>query len=238
MNGFDASSPYAAKAIEYLIALAFLVLFIPFWQYVTPAVARARQAVRAQTASPRPRGWFDIPDPLWLHPGHAWVRDGSEAVVTVGYDDFARAVIGDAAAIETPPVWAPIQQGAPAFTVRTESGPVQILSPLDGVVVGVNEAARQTPAGFAHDPYRSGWILKVLPTRWDSNVKQLVRGEAARRFLDDAGERLQSVVAPGLGAVLADGGAPVHGIARDLEPESFRKVVHEFFLNDSVPKGR
>lgn len=238
MNGFDVSSPYAAKAFEYLIAVAFLVLFIPFWRYVAPAAVEARRAVRAQAPAARPRGWFDIPDPLWLHPGHAWVRDGAEAVVTVGYDDFARAVIGDPAAIETPPIWAPVHQGAPAFTVATDAGTIRILSPVDGVVVGVNDEARRAPGGVSHDPYRSGWVLKVLPTRWESNVKQLVRGEAARRFLDDAGERLQSVVAPELGAVLADGGAPVHGIARDLEPEAFRRVADEFFLNDSVPKGR
>jgi hypothetical protein len=36
-------------------------------------------------------------------------------------------------------------------------------------------------------------------------------------------------VSPQLGAVLQDGGAPVHGIARELEPDRWDELCREYF---------
>src|SRR5512137_1603322 len=94
------SELHVAKAIEYLLAVGYLAMFVPFWRYTArlaaaPAEAEDRAAVPAvavpaSAAVPRPEpvGWFHVPEGLGLHPGHAWAKAAGGGEVLVGADDF------------------------------------------------------------------------------------------------------------------------------------------------------
>src|SRR5215831_8329759 len=85
-------SPFQAKVVEYLIAVAYLVLFVPFWRYLSGprAVATRTARVRRPITDAVPEGgWFAVPDGMSFHPGHAWLQADGDGVVTVGADEFA-----------------------------------------------------------------------------------------------------------------------------------------------------
>jgi len=216
MDGHELLSPHATKAIEYLIAITYLVLFIPFWRFVNEAAP-----ARAFNFS-----WFHAPEDVYLHPGHAWARTHGGAVA-VGLDDFAHKLIGPLEAFQPPELGAPVRQGQKAFTVLAGGKSLDVLSPVDGNVVAVNEAARVHPGETVRDPYGAGWMVKVEPRWLTANLKNLFSGEAARRFLESAAEKLAAKMTPELGLVLQDGGAPVHGIARELDPEHWDDLVRK-----------
>ena len=104
-----------------------------------------------------------------------------------------------------------------------------MLSPVDGTVVAVNPALKDGAAALA-DPYRAGWLFKVKPTRLAANLRQLHATATARRMLEGAEEALLGRMEPSVGAVLQDGGTPVHGIARALAGEGWEALAREFFL--------
>jgi hypothetical protein len=52
----------------------------------------------------------------------------------------------------------------------------------------------------------------------------------ARRFMSEAEASLSMRLAPELGAVLQDGGVPVHGIARALAGDEWDETARQFFL--------
>ncbi len=228
-------SIYPAKLMEYGLAIAYLLLFIPFWSYVqsgrrAPAHARlaARPAVPARAAGavalrPAAAGWFHVPAEVHLHPGHTWARLEPDGMVSIGLDDFAHKLVGPAS-VSLPAVGARVSQGEPAVRVGDEVKKVALVAPIDGTVVAVNGAPS------AEDPYGAGWLLKVKAPRLASNLRQLRSGGAARRLLEEAAEELAARVSPELGAVLQDGGAPVSGIARELAGERWDGVARTFFL--------
>jgi glycine cleavage system H protein len=221
----------AAKAIEYMLALAFLVLFVPFWRYTVPrAAAPAPAPARMPAPAPRlaPSGWFHVPDGLGLHPGHAWAKALGAGDVLVGADDFARAVIGRLEDVELPEPGTIVRQGEPAFTLRGAAGPVPMISPVDGLVVATNPKARAGAVDL--DPYGDGWLLRVHAPQFARNARGLLSGSAARSFLEDVAKRLRATLAPDLGPALADGGVPVDGIAREVGPEAWRRIAKEFFF--------
>lgn len=237
---FDLLSIYPAKLMEYGLGVGYLLLFIPFWRYVqggkpaeasvpahAPAMARER-AVRAPAAAAPAYGWFQIPAGLKLHPGHTWARVEDDGVVTVGMDDFAQKLVGPAR-VALPAVGARVAQGEPAFEVAAESGSVPMLSPVEGTVVAVNEAARSNSEALA-DTYGKGWLFKVKAPRLAHDLKQLISDNAATRFLESAAEALALRMSPELGRVLQDGGAPVAGIAREIEGENWTELARKFFL--------
>jgi len=219
---------YYAKPLEYFIAAAFLLLFIPFWRYVQggrPA------AVRRPKAAPRPLGWFGVPDHLFFHPGHTWVRVEPDGLVAIGLDDFAGKLVGPLAAVRLPVPGARLAQGEPAWSLVAGGRTVDMLSPVDGVVVEVNAGAVRDGQPLA-DPYDAGWLVRVRPTRLGANLKGLLTGEFARRWMVTAADALRRRLSPDLGLVYEDGGAPIDGLARSLDPEGWDRLARECFLTE------
>jgi glycine cleavage system H lipoate-binding protein len=214
MHANDLLSPHATKAIEYLLAISYLLLFIPFWRFVNGATVAQAFAM----------GWFQVPENVHLHRGHSWAKTFGGAVA-VGLDDFAHKMIGPLDSVQFPAVGSALRQGQKAFTVVADGKSFDVLSPVDGNVVALNEVLRAHPSDAVRDPYGTGWLLKVEPRWLTANLKNLVTGDAARRFLDAAAEVLAGRMSPELGVVLQDGGTPVHGIARQIDPEHWDSLV-------------
>ncbi len=236
----DFLSIYQAKTFEYLLAIGYLLLFIPFWRYVQGgklAAAAARKAAAPHAEARRPAGatalrptsgWFQVPAGIRLHPGHTWARLEADGLVTVGVDDFAHKLVAPSK-VDLPGLGEHVAQGEPALALCDDGKAVPMLSPVDGTVVAVNAAVKNDAAALA-DPYGAGWLFKVKAPRLAANLRQLHATGPALRMLEDAGEALARRMDPELGRVLQDGGTPVHGIARALAGERWEALAREFFL--------
>jgi len=227
----DIFTMISAKTVEYLIAVTFLVLFIPYWRFVNGGrLAERALASEAQTWLGDLVGWFMVPERLHFSPGHAWVAAPEGDLVTVGMDDFAQKLIGKTAEIRLPEIGSHVAQGEAGWTLCADSKAVDMLSPVDGTVVAVNEKVKASGGANGYDPYRDGWLLKVKPSRLDANLKHLLTGQLARRWMEEVGDKLGSMMSADLGQVYQDGGLPINGIARGLEQEKWDEVCRSFFL--------
>jgi glycine cleavage system H protein len=231
----DFLSIYDAKIAEYLVAVSYLLLFVPMWRYVQGgqvAEARASIAARAAAAIERTaravvegRGWFHAPADVELHPGHTWARLGSDGLVTVGLDDFAQKLVAPAR-VRLPTTGDQVLQGAPAFAVGDTVSTIPMVSPISGAVVAVNTGASEKPESM-RDAYGAGWLFKVKPSKLSDERRKLLTGERARAWLEEAAEALAGRMSPELGLVLQDGGVPVHGIAQVLAGERWTSLAQE-----------
>ncbi len=232
MIGQEFLATYPAKLMEYSLGAGYLVCFTFFWRYLNGGRALAKEAVRARrpagaTATAAP-GWFTVPGDVLLHPGHTWARPGADGLVEVGLDDFATRLLGPVERLGLPEAGSAVAQGAPAFLAAEGSHRVALVSPVDGKVAEVNPLAARADL-WQLEPYGAGWLFKVRPDRLSANQRQLLAGEAAQRWVEQAGASLAARASPQLGAVLQDGGAPVHGIARELAPNGWAELCREYF---------
>ena len=227
----DIFTMYSAKAAAYLIAVAFLLLFIPFWGYLNGGrvVERVPAAVARGWLS-QMVDWFLVPDGFYFHPGHAWARVGDGDLVTVGMDDFAHKLVGRVPTIRLPEVGSRVGQGEKGWSLASDGKSVDLLSPVDGTVVAVNALAVASPEWLGRDPYGHGWLLKVRAPRLAANLKQLLSGALARRWMEEVCETLRGMMSPDLGRVLQDGGLPLDGIARSLDPGRWDELSRRFLL--------
>ena len=222
MHGNEFLVGYSAKLVEYGLAVGYLLLFVGFWRYLQGARPAAEAAAQAG-AEPVHTGWFTVPESVALHPGHSWARLEADGSVAVGLDDLGHRLVGDLDRIDLPDRGDRVEQGAPAVTLSAGGRSVKVVSPVDGEVIAYNAAPD------AHlDPYGRGWLFRVQPDAWKRSRAQLLEGAAAREWLEDEGRRLAARLAPEPQPVLQDGGAPVHGIAREIDPEHWDDVAREF----------
>ena len=170
-----------------------------------------------------------MPDGFWIHPGHTWARAEGDGTIAVGLDDFAAKLVGPVSRVALPKSGAPVAQGVAAFALAADGKTVPMLSPVDGIVAEVNDGVAHDPALLA-SPYAQGWLFKVKPARFNANARQLLAGESARAWMETAAEKLAARANPELGRVLQDGGAPVSGIAQELDPKQWDELARQFFL--------
>jgi glycine cleavage system H lipoate-binding protein len=207
------------------------VLFIPFWRFVN-----AERVAERVTAVEVPRWlgqmveWFLVPERLYYHPGHAWARVEEGDLVTVGMDDFAQKLLGRVSAIGLPGVGSRMAQGEKGWNLVSDGRSVDMLSPVDGTVAAVNDEVLASPDRISRDPYGNGWLLKVRAPKIAANVKQLLSGSLARRWMEEVCENLRRMMSPDLGRVYQDGGLPIDGMARSLDPDRWDTVTRAFFL--------
>jgi glycine cleavage system H lipoate-binding protein len=228
MGSHDIVTMYSAKMVEYLLAIGFLASFVLFWRFLNPRTAAEKlEAAKGPSLFERVEA-FLVPSDVFFHPGHAWMRPEGPERVAVGMDDFAHKLVGHMDGISLPKVGQQVKQGQSAWSIFCDSQSVPMLSPVDGTVVEVNRDI--DPEGLAKDPYGKGWIMRVQTPHLSQDSKQLVSGSAARQFIEQSSQTLRTLMSPDLGRVQADGGTPVAGMAKAIDPEHWQDIARKFFV--------
>jgi glycine cleavage system H protein len=100
------------------------------------------------------------PDDLLYHPEHDWARiDGDEA--TFGITWYAQDSLGEVVFFDPPEIGATVTKDAPYTEVESVKAVSDVVSPLSGEIVAVNEILGDKPETINEDPYGDGWLVKV-----------------------------------------------------------------------------
>lgn len=100
------------------------------------------------------------PEDLRYHPEHDWARiEGEEA--TLGITWFAQDSLGDVVFFDPPEVGATIAKDEPYTEVESVKAVSDVIAPLSGEIVAVNERAGTNPELINTDPYGEGWMVRI-----------------------------------------------------------------------------
>ncbi len=99
-------------------------------------------------------------------------------VATVGLSDFLQKAKGDVAFLETVEAGKVVKQGEGIGKVETIKTTFDIVSPVSGQVVEVNEELDLSPFLLNEDPYARGWIYKIALSSADKDLANLLQAEA------------------------------------------------------------
>ena len=100
------------------------------------------------------------PDDLKYHPEHDWARiDGDQAVFGITW--YAQDALGEVVFCEPPDVGATVARDSAYAEVESVKAVSDVIAPLSGEVVEVNDALADAPEAINEDPYGAGWLVKV-----------------------------------------------------------------------------
>ena len=123
------------------------------------------------------------PDDLRYHPGHDWARvDGAEA--TIGITWYAQDSLGELVHFEPPEVGATISKDGVYGEVESVKAVSDLIAPLSGEVLEVNEGVVDEPEHVNEDPYGEGWLVRIRITN-DAELGALLDAAAYRSLLDE-----------------------------------------------------
>jgi glycine cleavage system H protein len=100
------------------------------------------------------------PDDLKYHPEHDWARvEGEEA--TLGITWFAQDSLGELVHFEPPDVGSNVSKDGAAGEVESVKAVSDVIAPLSGEVLEVNQKAVDEPETVNEDPYGEGWLIRI-----------------------------------------------------------------------------
>jgi glycine cleavage system H protein len=106
----------------------------------------------------------NYPDDLLYHDQHDWARLDGEEHAVFGITWYAQDSLGEVVFYDPPEVGATIDKDASYAEVESVKAVSDVIAPLSGEVVEVNEALGDTPEKINQDPYGEGWLIKVKLT--------------------------------------------------------------------------
>ncbi|HWG55577.1 MAG TPA: glycine cleavage system protein GcvH [Gaiellaceae bacterium] len=124
------------------------------------------------------------PEDLKYHPEHDWARvEGDEAVLGITW--FAQDALGELVHFEAPEVGTAIAKDASYGEVESVKAVSDVIAPLSGEIVAVNEKVVEAPETVNEDPYGEGWLLRIRITD-PGEVDSLLDVDAYRRVVADS----------------------------------------------------
>ena len=116
-----------------------------------------------------------VPGGLFLIPENSWVRVESDGNVRVGFHHMLLRTIGEISDIEFPKINETKYQGEACLRIVDGQKQIHRLwAPVTGKVIAINDAVVHDYELLNRDPYDTGWVLVMTPTRLDSDLKNLV----------------------------------------------------------------
>jgi glycine cleavage system H protein len=100
------------------------------------------------------------PEDLKYHPEHDWARiEGDEAVLGVTW--FAVDALGELVHFEPPQAGAAVAKDSSYGEVESVKAVSDLIAPLSGEVIDVNQQVVDSPETVNEDPYGAGWLIRI-----------------------------------------------------------------------------
>ena len=113
----------------------------------------------------------NYPEDLLYHPEHDWARiemdgnlahsDPAHPEATLGITWYAQDCLGEIVFCEPPAVGTLLSQGDPYAEIESVKAVSEVVAPLSGEIIEVNQTLSDSPQMINEDPYGEGWLVKV-----------------------------------------------------------------------------
>jgi glycine cleavage system H protein len=123
----------------------------------------------------------DYPEGLEYHREHDWARiDGDEA--TCGVTWFAQDALGELVHFEAPAEGSTVAKDSSYGEVESVKAVSDVIAPLSGEILEVNQKVVDAPETVNEDPYGEGWLVRIRLSD-PGEVDSLLDADAYKHFL-------------------------------------------------------
>ena len=100
------------------------------------------------------------PEELKYHREHDWARiDGDEAVLGITW--FAQDALGELVHFEAPTQGSQVAKDSSYGEIESVKAVSDVIAPLSGEVLEVNQSAVDAPETINEEPYGAGWLIRI-----------------------------------------------------------------------------
>ena len=92
---------------------------------------------------------------------HVWLLSEQDSEFILGITDFAQQQLGDLVFVDLPSVGDKTNSKQSCLVVESVKSASDVISPLSGIIIAINEHLIDSPEIINESPYDEGWILRI-----------------------------------------------------------------------------
>lgn len=104
---------------------------------------------------------MEFPPELRYSQDHLWVRDEDDGEVVLGITDYAQDQLGKVVYVDLPAEGEDVNAGDEMGAIESAKSVSDLICPVSGEVIEVNDSLADAPAVINEDPYGDGWLVRV-----------------------------------------------------------------------------
>jgi len=126
---------------------------------------------------------YTIPEDLYYTKEHTWVKvDGNLAVI--GITEYGQSELGDIVYVDLPKVNEFVEAGDVIASLESIKATIDVVSPITGKIVNVNEELNDEPSLINTEPYGNGWIAEI-EMKDPTEIEDLLTAEDYKAYLEE-----------------------------------------------------
>jgi len=133
-------------------------------------------------------GDYELREGLYYVKEHFWAKVEADTVLT-GPTDYGQKALREVVYVELPTAGTDVKQGEAYGTIESVKAVVDLIAPISGTIKTVNESLRDNPEPINSDPYGEGWLITILPSNLDAELKTLMDFDQAKAFQEEISKK-------------------------------------------------
>ena len=125
---------------------------------------------------------FIVPEENYYTKDHEWAYI-DENIVTVGITTFAQDKLGEIVYVDLPEEGNKVTQSEDFGVVESVKAASDLLSPVSGTVIEVNDSVMDNPGIINDDPLNDGWLIKIEMDT-EKELANLIRAGEYSKLID------------------------------------------------------
>ncbi len=121
---------------------------------------------------------YEVPEGLYFSKDFEWVKVEDDKV-RIGVTDYAQKSLREIVYAELPSVGSDVKQGEPFGTLESVKAVSDIVAPVSGTILEVNDEVQSKPETLNEDPYEKGWLLVIKPSNLQADLANIMDFNAA-----------------------------------------------------------
>lgn len=177
---------------------------------------------------------------LFYHAGHTWVKVEKAEEVRIGIDPLLSKLLRGVQVVILPLPKRRGTYGDTLCSIIEDGGILNIIFPINGVILQVNQKLKDSPELICEDPLGDGFLLTMKPRDFQQDQKHLFYGEDAFNWCKKEWERFKEMVISEIpfdknqmkvGITMQDGGITIQEIKNLIDPVKYIQLIDKFLRN-------
>ena len=121
---------------------------------------------------------YEVPEGLYFSKDFEWVKIEDDKV-RIGITDYAQKSLREIVYAELPSAGSDVKQNEPYGTLESVKAVSDLVAPISGTIIEVNDEVQSKPETLNEDPYEKGWLLVIKPSNLQAELANIMDFNAA-----------------------------------------------------------
>lgn len=121
---------------------------------------------------------YEVPEGLYYSKDFEWVKIEGDNV-RIGITDYAQKSLREIVYAELPSAGSEVKQNEPYGTLESVKAVSDLVAPISGTILEVNDEVQSSPEILNEDPFGKGWLVLIKPSNLQSELSNIMDFDAA-----------------------------------------------------------